>query len=147
LHYICYYKNIILQSSFEQLTNAFQTSWTGDSSLTPEEWDLYNPARGQYISSALVVQDFLGGDLIRYKVIDGSQEESHYCNRINDGTIIDTTVSQYPIPVVFTDFPININNFSSIREKLMDETSIRKRYEILRARVAKALDSLDVFCQ
>jgi hypothetical protein len=47
--------------------------------------------------TALVVNDFLGGDLMFADVVysDGSAQGHHYWNRLGDGTEVDLTLHQF----------------------------------------------------
>lgn len=60
-----------------QVEAAIEASWTAETSVDPT-WSPTNPALGQCAVTALVVQDYLGGDLIRV-VNDGV---SHYFNLV-----------------------------------------------------------------
>ena len=87
----------------------------------------YSPetaSTGQCAVTSLIVQDLFGGDLVR--VIN--MGESHYFNRLPDGTEVDLTRDQFavwePEPAV-------------IRERAYLEKSewTMKRYEILKSRL------------
>ncbi len=67
-------------------------AWCAATSADPERWTPDNPAWGQCAVSALIIQDLLGGELRRC-LVDG---ESHYFNRIEDGTTVDVTGLQFP---------------------------------------------------
>lgn len=49
--------------------------------------------------SSLVAQDYFGGDSVRYAVKGDGIDEMHYCNLLEDGVLLDTTRSQYQVPV------------------------------------------------
>ncbi len=68
-------------------------SWDKDSCYPPMKkgWSLKKPAYGQCHCTALVVNDYLGGKILKYKFKDGSE---HYSNYIN-GKEIDLTRSQF----------------------------------------------------
>ena len=114
---------------------ALQSSWAKDTAFDPKEWSESNKARGQCVVSSLVIQDYLGGDLVRYSVDEGDLHETHYANRLESGVILDTTASQYTEPVTIRIKPVDLKDFSSVREKRLADNSTRKRYEILKARV------------
>jgi hypothetical protein len=76
------------------LREAVEASWSQETSATPSLWSPENPARGQCAVTALIVQDWLGGDLIR-GIING---ESHYWNRIDTCEIVDWTLQQFVSP-------------------------------------------------
>lgn len=120
----------------DELTRALRDAWsaeTGYGGIATTE----NPARGQCVVSSLVVQDFLGGELQR--VTGDNIDEKHYFNVLPDGTIVDTTGMQYGMMrVSFFSAPIDMEGYSSIREKVLD-TDTKQRYELLSDRVRRGL--------
>jgi hypothetical protein len=94
---------------------------------TGGKWLSANPARGQCSVTALVVQDFLGGDILKTDV-DG---EWHFYNRI-DGRRWDLTMRQFETPIGYDDFP-------SDHHEAMSDT-FEGRYRLLHDRVRRALD-------
>jgi hypothetical protein len=81
-----------------------------------------NPAAGQCSVTALVIQDELGGEILKTDV-DGAW---HFYNRI-DGRRIDFTMSQFDSPIGYDDLP-------SSRQEALADTSI-KQYELLLTRL------------
>ena len=73
--------------TIESLIQALQGSWSAKTCFEASEWSLDNPARGQCVASSLVIQEFLGGGLMRYRVTGRDFKETHYCNVLPDGTI------------------------------------------------------------
>ncbi|MGS1017924.1 YunG family protein [Allosphingosinicella humi] len=73
-----------------------------------------NPAYGQCSVTALVAQDFLGGDILKTRVGNAW----HFYNRI-DGARIDFTQSQFPSPLVYDDAP------ASRDDALADTTTVQ----------------------
>ena len=128
-----------MKPSVEELIKALQNSWAGDTSFDASEWNEASPARGQCVVSSLVVQKYLGGDLRRYRVTGDGVEETHYCNILPDGTVLDTTASQYDRPMSFRVEPVDLKGFESIREKRLAEYETRSRYELLLDRVEARL--------
>ena len=60
------------------------------------QWRPENPARGQCGTTALVVQDLLGGELIMGRVhVDGVKIGHHWWNRLPDGAAVDLTAGQF----------------------------------------------------
>lgn len=123
----------------ERLLVALQASWLPQTCFDAQEWSAENPARGQCVVSSLVVQSFLGGDLLRYAVQGPGFEERHYCNVLPDGTVLDMTGSQYKVPVTLTVMPVVLNGFASVREKRLAEPETRAKYTILLKRVEDEL--------
>lgn len=126
-------------TDIQAITHALRASWSADTAFDSNDWSPDNPARGQCVVSSLVVQDYLGGDLLRYSVDEGSLHETHYVNVLESGTVIDTTASQYANPVTMRRRPIELKGFASIREKRLADESTRRRYEILKRRVERTL--------
>lgn len=74
---------------FSNFIEALQESWSATTSYEADEnWNPENPARGQCVVSSLVVQDYFGGDIVRYAVIGEGIDETHYFNILDNGTLI-----------------------------------------------------------
>jgi hypothetical protein len=128
-----------MKPTLEQLVAALQDSWAVDTAYDATDWNEQNPARGQCVVSALVVQGYLGGGLQRYEVKGEDFEETHYANKIG-GVIIDTTASQYDgLEVNLRPTPANLKGFSSLLEKRLADKNTRERYERLKRRVEAIL--------
>jgi hypothetical protein len=128
-----------MKHTLQELSQALQASWGADTAYNSAEWSAENKARGQCVVSSLVVQDYLGGELIRYEINEGSLHETHYMNLLPGGIIVDTTSSQYTSPVNMRCKPIDIGEFASIRDKRLADESTATRYEILKNRVEQHL--------
>ena len=89
-----------------------------------DKWTLENKTLGQCAITALVLNDFLGGKIMRCM----SETGSHYYNLIN-GEIVDLTVSQ------FNSLPDYINGEERTREYLLSNEDTRNRYKLLLERV------------
>ena len=94
-------------------------AWGLDTSST---WQAGNPALGQCSVTALVIQDCLGGEILKTDV-NGAW---HFYNEIN-GKRIDFTMSQFDRPITYDDLP------SSRDEALTDCT--QEQCEVLRQRM------------
>jgi ADP-ribose pyrophosphatase YjhB (NUDIX family) len=83
-------------TSLEHAVRAAWCLWTSDPVDQPD-WSDANPASGQCASTALVVQDRLGGQLLTADVheADGSRQGVHYWNRLPDGRELDLTREQF----------------------------------------------------
>lgn len=124
----------------DELVAALHASWAADTAFDASDWSPDNPARGHCVVSALVVQDYLGGDLQRYEV-EGEVRETHYVNMLNHGAILDATGSQYDgLKVHLTPTATDLKGFASIREKRLADESTRRRYEMLKTRVQSVLN-------
>lgn len=76
-----------------QLLNALRASWSADTAFDAGEWSPGNPARGQCLVLSLVVQDYLGGELMSYSVVGDGVDETHHCNVLPGGVLFDATES------------------------------------------------------
>jgi hypothetical protein len=120
----------------QKLTNALRESWGTDTGFsTPEDIANGNPARAQCVPSSLVVQDYLGGEIVRYHVTGKGINEKHYFNILDDGTKFDTTGCQYTIPVKMELAPVELGKYRSIREKRLDDDETREKYINLKRKV------------
>jgi len=106
---------------------ALEASWSAETSAS-SDWSTSLPARGHCAVSALIVQDRLGGDLLR-AVVCG---ESHYWNRLPDGTEIDLTRGQFGL---FDPIEVTVGS----RDYVLSFAGTRRRYELLRQRVSREL--------
>ena len=78
------------------IEQAIRQSWTLDTSDDPDEWSPANPSRGQCDITALLVNDFVGGELLAAGVfVDGQRVESHMWNRLPNGLELDLTRDQF----------------------------------------------------
>lgn len=91
-----------------ELYDRLKEAW---SARTSTVWTAENPARGQCSVTALVVQDVLGGDILK----TGTPGGTHFYNSI-EGVRWDFTIGQFDRPIPFEDIP-------STREEAMVDTS------------------------
>ena len=106
------------------LSQALNTAWALDTTADPAGWSTDNPAWGQCAVTALVVQDLMGGQLLRCDCLAGS----HYWNRLPDGAEFDLTRGQ------FRDGLIPRNVEERDRRYVTSFPQTRQRYDTLRAR-------------
>lgn len=102
-----------------ELRVKFRSAWSTE---TGDKWRIDNPACGQCSVTALVLQDIVGGDILKTSV----EGQWHFYNSV-DGQRLDLTDSQFEQPIEYQDLP------SNCREALEDTSA--KQYEILRRRV------------
>ena len=126
-------------TQLRDIVKAFEASWRADTAYNESDWTEENKARGQCVVSSLVVQDYLGGDLLRYSIEAENLSETHYINQLDDGTLIGTTGKQYVVPVSSRLKRMDLRGFSSAREKMLFDEDTRIRYELLKARVGSFL--------
>lgn len=128
-----------MKPTVDQLAVTFRKVWRADTAFDSNTWSDRNPARGQCVVTALVAQEYLGGDLQRYEVT-GDVEETHYANKLDSGTIVDFTASQYEgFEVHSTPTETDLRGFASIRDKRLADRDTRERYNVLRERVDRIL--------
>lgn len=108
-------------SASATLRVALESAWSIE---TSSKWLPENPARGQCSVTALVVQDILGGDIVKTGV-DGAW---HFYNLVEDERL-DFSGSQFQAPVLYADLP-------SSRSEAFSATSAQQ-YRILRERVMR----------
>lgn len=130
-----------MKPTIQDISSALQASWSADTAYDASEWSLKNKARGQCVVSSLIVQDYFGGELIRFEINEDELHETHYMNQLPDGTVIDTTASQYISAVNMRRRAIDSGNFASIRDKRLADESTAIRYEALKNRVEQYLIS------
>lgn len=103
-------------------------------------------SKGQCFVTALVVQDFFGGELLRFK--DYPLERSHYWNLLPDGREIDLTSDQFGgdgfSPAFhITDYHPHI---FTREQKLYPYYPTVLRYAKLMKKLSKMLDKYVQFC-
>ncbi|MFE6893422.1 hypothetical protein [Streptomyces sp. NPDC057694] len=118
------------------IERAVRASWDAET-CTPEyraRWTGENPARDQCGVTALVVNDLVGGDLLRGEVhVDGAWVDYHWWNRLGEGLEIDLTREQFaPHEIVTPGTVIPRPPNSELRR-------LREEYELLRGRVLDRL--------
>ena len=111
------------------LQEACRQAWTRETSASPDRWTEERPSIGQCAVTALVVQDYLGGDLLRVTQ-DG---EGHYFNSLpQPGLDVDFTYDQ------FDDWNPSETE-TRTRDYVLSFPDTVKRYEILAERVRAIL--------
>ena len=114
-----------------ELEQAIRASWTREISEEPDKWSDDNPAYGCCAVTAMVVRDYLGGDLVIGGVVkDGVRVDRHVWNVLPSGLAVDLSRDQFrdgedyeaPQPLNETTVP-----------------GTQERYELLAARVRARL--------
>lgn len=93
------------------------------------EWNPNCPSLNQCAITALVIQDYFGGDLLRCKM---TNDDSHYWNRLPDGNEVDLTADQFD---ALGAKPIKEEFVIRQRDYVLSFESTRKRYELLTQRL------------
>ena len=122
--------------TFDDVVGALQRSW-GLDTCDPhdhEYWHEGNPSRGMCIVSALIVQDYFGGELLEAMVhVEGTQQGYHTWNRL-DGVEVDVTRAQFaPDEIVGEPYVVPRITGPDMR--------MAQQYEILRQRVEAELSA------
>ncbi|MCR4323452.1 MAG: hypothetical protein NUV37_00580 [Nanoarchaeota archaeon] len=122
-----------------RLETALRTSWTRQSSSDPGNWSSDNPAFAQCAATSLVVNDYLGGEIViaDANLPDGSQI-SHYLNRV-EGVEKDFTKDQFPAGTRVVTRNYTPRGFSSTRDEMLSYGMNQVRYNILKSRVQESL--------
>jgi hypothetical protein len=118
------------------IERAVRRNWAMDT-CPPEgrsQWTLGNPAFGQCGATAMVVNDLLGGDVVRGEVlVDGQHDDYHWWNRLVSGVEIDLTREQFgPQHEISAGVAV-------IRTPVSDWSRLREEYQLLRSRVFRDL--------
>jgi hypothetical protein len=111
----------------DDLYAAVRGAWTAATSAD-NAWSATCPSLGQCAVTALVIQDYLGGELMRAEV-DG---RSHYWNVV-DGEMIDLTRDQFA-----PGAPAR-NTATRGRSYVLSYADTSRRYDLLRAKTAAIL--------
>lgn len=122
-----------------ELEKALKKSWSKETSYCPTEWSESNPSFGQCAITALVVNDYFGGEIIWAEAIlpDG-QKVSHFFNLIN-GKEVDLARSQFPKDTVIPNGIEMKKDFANTRDYLLSYENKKDRYELLKEKVRNVL--------
>ena len=117
-----------------ELRELLVRAWSRETSSQPERWTAANPAFGQCAVTALVVQDRLGGELLRTLVGSGS----HYWNRLPSGQEVDLTRQQ------FSEGNVTFVGEVRSREYVLSHAATARRYEALARALGEWRECSDV---
>jgi hypothetical protein len=118
--------------TLKELSFALLHSWGADTAKG--EWRNDVPALNQCAVTALVVQDYFGGELMRQSLNNG---DSHYWNRIDHLGEIDLSFSQFAVTNQYGVGDVIIRD----REYVLSHPDTKARYEILKKRVEEYLNA------
>ncbi|MFF8413377.1 YunG family protein [Streptomyces omiyaensis] len=122
------------------IERAVRDSWSAET-CTPEyraRWTEENPARDQCGVTAMVVNDLLGGELLRGEVhVAGERVDHHWWNRLGTGVEIDLTREQFGPEETVTDGVV------VPRPPFEEWRRLHAEYELLRDRVLDRLGRRD----
>lgn len=118
------------------IERAVRSSWSAET-CTPEyrsRWSGGNPARDQCGVTAMVLNDLLGGELVRGEVYAGGKHvDYHWWNRLGMGVDIDLTREQFGPGETVTGGVV------VPRPPGTEWRRLREEYELLRDRVRAKL--------
>jgi len=119
-----------------QLEAALALSW-GEDTAHNRDWNPLCPALNQCAITAMIVQDYFNGELMRCPTEKG---DSHYWNRLEDGQQVGLTDSQFIFSgdKLLYEFPV-----IRTRNYLESNPDTLARYIILSRRVRTWLDKLE----
>jgi hypothetical protein len=120
--------------SLAELLDALQQSWSQDTAMG--KWENSNPSLNQCAVTALVVQDYLDGKLLRCETVLGN---SHYWNLLPSFKEIDLTAEQFDF---IQDKPIRETVIERSREYVLSYPDTARRYKTLANTVKKVLDNM-----
>ena len=127
---------LLTKSEFLKIERALQRSWSEKTAVfarDEDEWSEQNPAKGQCLPTAALINDLFGGKLVYDKA------NSHYWNELSDGTWQDFTRVQFADEVRF-----KVKKLKAKSEALNDSHAIKhgskRRYELLKQKFLKNYD-------
>jgi len=123
-----------------ELQEALQKSWCKETAYDAGDWSKENPAIGQCAVTALIVNDYFGGEIVWAEAVqpDG-RKISHYFNLI-DGKEVDITRTQFPEGTIIPQGAAKTKEFKTTREFMLSNDNTKKRYEVLKELVSKRLN-------
>lgn len=121
-----------VRPSERELAEIVRISWCRETSYNAAQWSRSNPGLGQCAVTALIVQDFLGGKLLRGKICG----EDHYWNFLPGQGELDLTRQQ------FKEATVNCAPSDVQREYVLSYPDTKRRYEHLLALVQTRLRKL-----
>jgi len=129
----------IINMNLNILEKALLKSWSKETSYYPDEWSELNPSFGQCAVTALIVNDYFGGDIVWSEAsLPNGQKISHFFNIIN-GKEVDLTRYQFPEGTVIPKGVEKKKNFTSTREYLLSYENKNLRYVVLKEKLRNYL--------
>jgi hypothetical protein len=92
--------------SLTQLERVIRHAWCAETSDHPKQWRADNPARGQCGTSAYVIRELLGGEIVLARIGGTDPQEHHAWNRLTSGLELDVTRDQFIEPPELTECDI-----------------------------------------
>jgi len=125
-----------------KLEVALKNSWSKETTSDPDNWSQNNPSWGQCAVTSLVINDYIGGEIVwtQAKLPDGT-EISHYLNKIGNKEL-DLTRNQFPEGTITSEGIPKTKGFPTTRDYILSFDKTLKRYQILKSQVEEAILSL-----
>ena len=115
-----------------QLYEFFSGFWTAETSSSPY-WLPENPSQGQCVPTSLIIQDHIGGEIMRGTVhLESGRTDSHYWNLVGDKHL-DVTAYQYG-PYV-TQVTLKEPLLVPVRDYVLGNADTNRRYELLKKKI------------
>jgi hypothetical protein len=132
-----------MEPTVGQVGRALRRSFCRETSCKPTGWTAENPAFGQCLVAALVMQDYFGGIIVCADLTDhyrdgASAFSSHYWNRIN-GRDRDVTKQQFPPWFPYREMLRNEEDIHVVSRELEIGPLTHEAYQMLAERVRKHL--------
>ena len=121
----------------DDFKDALRRSWTAEtcSPSWREKWRPDNPSAGQCAITALLVNDYLGGEIMRCMTEDGS----HYYNLMYGSIVLDFTEEQFGGKT-----PDYRSGEPRTREYLLSNADTAQRYELLKSNFEKSIKDFSI---
>ena len=114
------------------LKRIVEVCWDKSTSADPDAWTVENSAYGQCAVTALLVQDMLGGKLLRSVASWKGGSVSHYFNELPDGRVLDLTRKQFREDCRFSEPEYRERSY------VLSYPDAASRYDILKRRFTLA---------
>lgn len=126
-----------------ELEAVLRKCWTKET-CGHSEWTPENPSRGQCFVTALVVQDYFGGEILITLVNTPGSTGYHWYNRLPSGEEIDFTKGQFPKYAVFGEGQVDneARDFLKSKKPLFNTLkfiTLREQYGRLKSAVQEEL--------
>lgn len=105
-----------------------ESFWGKDTTYSPKDYDGKDPAYGQCVVTALVVQDLCGGSIVCGEANENGKRVRHYWNRIN-GLDVDLTWRQFRAGTTVSKVK------EVLRYQLTRQPAVNNRYKRLRQKI------------
>jgi len=117
---------LTLSIDVDELEELFEKAWSKKTSAWLDNWREDNSAWGQCVATALIIQDYFGGEILCTK-IDGVGP--HCWNRLPHGVEVDLTRCQFPEGIVIPE------GKARPRKMFTEDPDVFERYKILKTKI------------